>query len=155
MKFETIFLGKTKDNFLSAGIEEYTKRLKRYTTHSIKLVKEKRVSNASGETLKELEGKQLLEAVSNGAFIVALDFDGKQFSSEGFADQINKWERMNVKTVCFLIGGPDGLSDEVKKKADMLFSLSKMTFTHDMVRMFLMEQLYRAYTIKAGEKYHK
>lgn len=155
MKFETIYLGKTKDSFLSAGISEYTKRLSRYTDHSIKLVKEKKKGKMSAEKTRELEGRQLLENVSSGSFLVALDFGGKQLSSTEFADQISRWETQNVKRISFIIGGPEGLSDEVKKRANMLFSLSKMTFTHDMVRLFLLEQLYRAYTIKAGEKYHK
>ena len=76
-------------------------------------------------------------------------------SSEDFAAQITSWEMRSQKGVCYLIGGPLGLSDTVRKSCDMLLSLSKMTFTHDMTRLLLVEQLYRAYTIKAGEKYHK
>lgn len=155
MKYETIYLGKTKDSFLSEGIKEYSKRLSRYTSHSIKVIKEKKKGQMSVEKSKEFEGRQLLESIDPSSYIVALDFSGPQFSSTEFASLISKWENRNVKLVCFVIGGPDGLSDEVKQKADMLFSLSKMTFTHDMVRLFLLEQLYRAYTIKAGEKYHK
>lgn len=155
MKYETIFLGKTKDSFLSTGIAEYSKRLSHYTDHSIKLLKNKKKGQSSTAKVKEDEGQYLLSNVTAGAYIVALDFGGKQYSSEQFADLISGWERRSIKKVCFLIGGPDGLSDEVKNRADMLFSLSNMTFTHDMVRLFLLEQLYRAYTIKAGEKYHK
>jgi 23S rRNA (pseudouridine1915-N3)-methyltransferase len=84
-----------------------------------------------------------------------LDPRGKQFSSEAFAGQLDEWEMQGVKQVCYLIGGPDGHATKVLQTANLLLSLSQMTFTHDMTRMLLVEQLYRAYTIKAGEKYHK
>lgn len=155
MEYETIFLGKTKVNFLTEGIKEYDKRLSRYAKHSIRLVKEKKNSSLSVEARKLQEGRLLLDQIQEGSYIVALDFRGKQLTSEGLAEKINQLEMQNVRKVCFLIGGPDGLSDEVRNNADMLLSFSKMTFTHDMIRLFLLEQLYRAYTIKAGEKYHK
>lgn len=155
MEYETIFLGKTKVNFLTEGIKEYDKRLSRYAKHSIRLVKEKKNSSLSVDARKLQEGRLLLDQIQEGSYIVALDFRGKQLTSEGLAEKINQLEMQNVRKVCFLIGGPDGLSDEVRNNADMLLSFSKMTFTHDMIRLFLLEQLYRAYTIKAGEKYHK
>ena len=80
---------------------------------------------------------------------------GKSLSSEGLAEQVINWENTGTKNVCYLIGGPLGLSPSLLAKADLRLSFSKMTFTHDMVRLLLVEQLYRAYTIKAGEKYHK
>lgn len=103
----------------------------------------------------QAEGMLMLQAVPQGALIVALDAKGKQFTSEGFARKLADWEMQGVKQVCYLIGGPDGQSDQVLQNADLLLSLSQMTFTHDMARMLLVEQLYRAYTINAGEKYHK
>ncbi len=155
MEYETIFLGKTKVNFLSEGINEYDKRLSHYAKHSIRLIKEKKNSSLSIEARKQQEGKLLLDQISEGAYLVALDFRGKQLTSEQLADTISQWEIQNIRKVCFVIGGPDGLSDEVRNRADMMLSFSKMTFTHDMIRLFLLEQLYRAHTIKAGEKYHK
>jgi len=152
MKHELIFLGKTKDSFISEGIENYGSRLKHYTQVSARTLKEKKSGNRADITE---EGKQLLEAVPGGWLVVALDSRGRQYTSENFADVISGWEQRGVKGVCYLIGGPTGLSEEVIARADLSLSLSKMTFTHDMVRMLLMEQLYRAYTIKGGEKYHK
>jgi len=152
MKHELIFLGKTKDNFIAQGIENYVMRLKHYSQIAIKTLKEKR---AGGQANKEEEGRQLLDAVPAGWLKVALDSRGRQYTSENFAELISGWEQRGVKGVCYLIGGPTGLSPEVVDGADVCLSLSKMTFTHDMVRMLLLEQLYRAYTIKGGEKYHK
>ncbi len=152
-KFETLCIGKTKSPFLSAGIDEYQKRLSRYTSHTIRIIREK--GRYDAEKSMAIEGRQLLDKVSPGSLIAALDFGGRQYSSEQFAGLIDGWERQNIKRVVFIIGGPNGLSPEVKNRADLLLSLSKMTFTHDMARLFLLEQLYRAFTIKAGEKYHK
>lgn len=152
MKHEFIFLGKTKDSFISSGIDTYFSRLKHYTQISLRTLKEKK---KGGKADIVAEGEQLLEAVPTGWFIVALDSGGKQYTSEKFADVISGWEQRGVKGVSYIIGGPIGLSREVLEKADLCLSLSKMTFTHDMVRMLLVEQIYRAYTIKAGEKYHK
>ena len=95
------------------------------------------------------------QAVPQGAKTVVLDARGTQFSSPDFAEHLGRWEMQGVKQICYLIGGPEGHSQEVRRTADLLLSFSKMTFTHDMVRLLLVEQLYRAYTIKAGEKYHK
>lgn len=152
MKHELIFLGKTKDSFIANGIENYASRLKHYTRLTARTLKEKKSGNRA-DIIQE--GKQLLEAVPGGWLVVALDSRGRQYTSENFAEVISGWEQRGVKGVCYLIGGPTGLSKEVLTRADMSLSLSKMTFTHDMVRMLLMEQIYRAYTIKGGEKYHK
>jgi 23S rRNA (pseudouridine1915-N3)-methyltransferase len=154
MKHELLFLGKIKDGFLAAGAEEYASRLRHYTSFSITLLKEKRRSRDPMFICEE-EGLQLLQAVAPGALVVVLDPKGKHYSSEGFSQQIDQWEMQGVKQVCYLIGGPDGHGQKVIQAADLLLSLSSMTFTHDMTRMLLIEQLYRAYTIKAGEKYHK
>ncbi len=154
MKHEIVFLGKTRDPLIAKNIEEYSARLKHYTSFSISVLKEKKKSKQT-ISLKEGQGDLLLKAVPRGALIVALDSRGIQFTSESFAKKIENWELCSRKQVNYLIGGPDGLSRKVTVAADLLLSLSKMTFTHDMTRLFLIEQLYRAYTIKAGEKYHK
>ncbi len=153
MKHELLYLGKIKDRFLAEGVEEYASRLRHYTTFSITLLKEKGKMRGQLSAV-DAEGLQLLQAVPSGALVVVLDPRGKQFTSEAVAHLIDDWEMQGVKQVCYLIGGPDGHGASVLKAADLLLSLSRMTFTHDMTRMLLVEQLYRAYTIKAGEKYH-
>ena len=155
MKIELLFLGKTKDRFLADGIAEYAKRLSHYTTLSIKTLKSRGKPQSNDALVKAAEGELLLKNVTRGSFLVALDGTGKQYSSEGLSGLIDQWEQQGRQLITFLIGGPVGLSKEVLNRADLLLSLSRLTFTHDMVRMLLLEQLYRAYTIKRGEKYHK
>lgn len=129
-------------------------RLQHYTSFLITILKEKGRGRSKLLTTEE-QGKLLLQAVPAGAMVVVLDSKGKQFSSEAFSQKIEQWEMQGIKQVCYLIGGPDGHAADVLAAADLIISLSKMTFTHDMARMLLVEQLYRAYTIKAGEQYHK
>ena len=155
MKLELLFLGKTKDAFLSEGIDEYYSRLLHYVSVSVKTLKVKSKVQWNDTITRQQEGKLLLAHVPAAAFKVVLDSRGIQFTSEKMADLFDRWEQQGIKQISFLIGGALGLSSEVVQEADLLFSLSKMTFTHDMTRLILMEQLYRAFTIKAGEKYHK
>ena len=154
MKHQLLFLGKIKDKFIENGVEEYSSRLQHYTSFTITILKEK--GKGRGKIMSpEEQGKLLLQAIPAGATIVVLDSKGKQFTSESFSKKIEQWEIQGIKQVCYLIGGPDGHAAKVLGAADLLVSLSKMTFTHDMARLLLVEQLYRAYTIKAGEQYHK
>jgi 23S rRNA (pseudouridine1915-N3)-methyltransferase len=155
MKFELLLLGKTKDSYLTEGIAEFSKRLQHYTKVSVKYIQHKKKAQWSEEQEKEEDGRLLLSHVPAGALKVILDVQGSQLSSEGLADLLGKWEQRGVGQVSLLIGGPLGHAKELVAQADFLLSLSQMTFTHDMTRLFLLEQLYRAYTIKAGEKYHK
>jgi 23S rRNA (pseudouridine1915-N3)-methyltransferase len=155
MIHELPLLGKTKDPALGAGIDDYCRRLRHYTTLTLKTLKEPARNRAREEDLTLDEGRLLLKTLPAGAMAVVLDASGGQYSSEQFAGLISNWEQKGIKQVSYLIGGPCGHSAEVLRRADLLLSLSKMTFTHDMVRLLLLEQLYRAYTIKAGEKYHK
>ena len=155
MKIELLFLGKTKDSFLSEGIDEYYSRLTHYVSVSVKILKVKGKAQWNDAITKEQEGRLLLSHVPAGTFKVVLDSRGRQFTSEEMAGLIDSWELQGTRQISFLIGGALGLSSEVVQGADLLFSLSRMTFTHDMTRLFLLEQLYRAFTIKAGEKYHK
>lgn len=154
MKYEILFLGKTKGSFLAEGISEYLKRLNHYTSVNIKTVKSKKLKG-SDAFIKEKESSLLFNSIDPSSYIVALDARGKQLSSAGFSSLIDSWEQSGIKNLTFVIGGPLGFTQEILKKANIQISLSKMTFTHDMVRLFLLEQIYRAYTIKAGEKYHK
>jgi 23S rRNA (pseudouridine1915-N3)-methyltransferase len=154
MKHEIIFIGKTKDSFIQKGITEYSSRLKHYTNIQLTVLKDKSGGKSAQEAI-ESQGHQMLNAVPPGAVIVALDSRGQQFTSELFSKKIVNWELSSVKHVNYLIGGPDGISEKILQSSGLVLSFSKMTFTHDMVRMLLIEQLYRAYTIKNGEKYHK
>jgi 23S rRNA (pseudouridine1915-N3)-methyltransferase len=155
MNLELLFLGKTKDSFLKEGITEYSSRLSHYAPISVKTLRIKIKQQWNDEIIRIQEGKLLLSHVPAGAYKVVLDSRGHQYTSEGIADLISSWQSQGLKQVSFLIGGALGLSGEVLQSANLLISLSKMTFTHDMTRLFLLEQLYRAFTIKAGEKYHK
>jgi len=154
MKHNLLFLGKTKDSGIAKNIADYSSRLQHYTRLSISILRENKKGKA-GRSVKNNQGELLLRSVQPGGIVIALDSSGRQFSSESFAKKIDEYELRGIKHVSYLIGGPDGLSSDVTGSANLLLSLSKMTFTHDMVRLFLIEQLYRAYTIKAGEKYHK
>ncbi len=154
MRHEIIFLGKIKNSFLNDGVQEFRKRLEHYAPLDIRIVKDPGAGK-TGAAAKKVQGKALLGNTSSGAFKVVLDASGKQFSSEEFAASITRWEDSGIRTISWLIGGPEGHDNEVLQQADFLLSLSRMTFTHDFIRLLLLEQLYRAYTIKAGEKYHK
>lgn len=155
MIHELVFLGKTKEDFIAAGIAEYAARLQHYTRLSLQVLKERKHNGVSGSAAIEAEGDLFLAAIPAGAVSVALDVGGQQLSSEKFAALIDGWEQRGVKKASYLIGGFAGLAPKVLARADFRLSLSAMTFTHDMARLLLVEQLYRAYTIKAGENYHK
>jgi len=155
MKLVLPFLGKTKDSFIEQGIKEYSGRLKHYTALSINVLKVKKKKAWTEQQQRQEEGRVLLGSLQPVTLKIVLDSSGKQLSSKGLADRISRWEQEGRKQAAFLIGGPTGHSSEVLAEADLLLSFSRMTFTHDMIRLFLLEQLYRAYTIKAGEKYHK
>ncbi|MCF6289571.1 MAG: 23S rRNA (pseudouridine(1915)-N(3))-methyltransferase RlmH [Desulfobacterales bacterium] len=156
MKLELLFLGKTRTPYLAAGIDDFTRRLRHYTRLEIKTIREPRVrKNDPDSRLIEAETKVLLAAVSKNSLVVALDPGGRPLSSEELAGRLTGWEGRGIKTASFLIGGALGLAPSAVKAADLVLSLSAMTFTHEMARLLLVEQLYRAHTIKAGEKYHK
>ena len=154
MKHEILFLGKIKDTFISAGVDEYISRIRHYTSVDIRILKEKSRGRRKDAAIHD-QGELLLQAVPGGAYTIVLDSRGQQFESEAFAKKIEELELRGIKQASYLIGGPDGLSPAVVNAADLVLSISKMTFTHDMIRLLLAEQLYRAYTILAGEKYHK
>lgn len=154
MRLELIFPGKTKEAYLRKGIDDFSERLRHYVKTDFKIIKDRSGSHDPARAVR-LEGEQLLENCSKSACVVVLDPGGRQFSSEEFARTVEGWEGQGRQVVSFIIGGPDGLSPAVIARADLLLSLSRMTFTHEMARLLLLEQLYRAYSIKAGTKYHK
>ncbi len=154
MRLELIFPGKTREGYVKTGIDDFTKRLGHYVKFECKIIKD-RAGAGDPVRAKKMEGEKLLESCSKSAFLVALDPTGRQISSEKLAQLVENWEIQGRQVISFIIGGADGLSKAVLDKADMVLSLSKMTFTHEMARLLLLEQLYRAYNIKAGTKYHK
>lgn len=156
MKIILPLLGKTKEQYLAAGIDDFAVRLKRFAQLEMVVLKEKK--NAAKEDAARLqseEGLILLGGVPQSARVVALAPAGQQLSSEELADLLSRWEDQGVREIAFLIGGPTGLAAELVRKADYVLSLSRMTFTHEMARLLVLEQLYRAFSIKAGTGYHK
>ncbi len=155
MEIELLTVGKTTIRFVIDGIEEYTRRLKHYIPYSIRTIPDiKNTSKMDQAKQKEEEGKKILEAVSNSDYVVLLDERGKQYSSVEFSAFIEKQMVAGRRKVIFVVGGPYGFSKTVYDRADSLLSLSKMTFNHEMVRLFFTEQIYRAMTIMRGEPYH-
>jgi 23S rRNA (pseudouridine1915-N3)-methyltransferase len=155
LRFELLFLGKTKETYLAAGIKDYARRLAHYVQTDIVIVKEKKCQKGEPENLQiETESHSLLQS-AQGTYVVCLDRNGVQVDSLELAAWLQKWEMQAQKKISFIIGGPLGLSPGSLKRADLILSLSPMTLTHEMTRLLLLEQLYRACTIKAGEKYHK
>ncbi len=145
--------GKTKESYIQQGVDEFLKRLNRYTKAVLIEVKLKGRAAKSGD--KELEAKSLLERVPAHSYLVSLDPQGKNLSSEQLAETISDLENKGTGSMTFVIGGPLGISEKILQQSSLVLSLSKMTFTHDMARLLLAEQLYRAYSINAGSGYHK
>ena len=154
MKIRLLVVGKTKEKLVEEGIKEYLKRLTRYTSFEIEVIPDAKVSNKmSSNEVKQLEGKEILKKLGSD-ILVLLDEKGKEFTSVAFSQWIEKHQLNSTKQITFLIGGAFGFSDEVYKRASSKIALSKMTFTHQMIRLIFIEQVYRAFTIIKGEKYH-
>ncbi len=155
MKFFVPFLGKTRERYLDQAIVDYTKRLQRYVPVEIKVIKERHARNDAESVIMAREAEQLLNFAEKSSIIVALDPGGTMHDSPGIASIIASWENRGIQTVTFLIGGYLGLNNTVLQRADLKWSLSALTFTHEMTRFILLEQLYRACSIKCGHNYHK
>lgn len=157
MNINIVCVGKIKEKYLKDAIAEYAKRISRFAKLEItELTDEKIPENASEgqeNAVKAKEGASVMRAVKDG-YTVALCVEGKQLSSEEFAEKIQR-VCMNTSRISFIIGGSLGLDESVKKAADLKLSFSEMTFPHQLMRVILLEQLYRAFKINAGEKYHK
>ena len=154
MKIQVPFLGKTKEKYLDQAIQDYADRLRRYLPLDIKTLKSKHAKNDTNQVVMTKEAEQLLTHAASAALTVALDPTGREQTSEEIATALENWENQGIQTVCFLIGGHLGLAQQVRQQADQIWSLSRLTFTHEMTRFILLEQLYRACSIKAGHKYH-
>ena len=147
-------MSKTDVSYVKAGLDDYLSRLKHYVDFEIVTVQPKTASSASPEMVKKQEGELIIRQLQKADRIVLLDEHGKEFRSVEFADYIQRQANAAVRNLCFVIGGAFGFSEEVYKVAHEKISLSKMTFNHQMVRLFFTEQLYRAFTILNHEKYH-
>ena len=158
MKLTIICAGKIKEKYLSAGIAEFMKRLRPFAQVEIREIHEEKMpdepSAAEKEQVLQKEGEKLLKLVPSGSYLFVLDVYGSEMASEQLAEKIDQLGIQGRSSISFLIGGAFGLSKEVRAAADERLSLSQMTFTHQMVRLLLVEQIYRAFKINRHEKYH-
>lgn len=154
MKVKLIAIGKTDEKYLQDGISKYLDRLKHYISFELMVINDVKTGSKPNTLLqKEKEGELFFDKSQPNDYVVLLDENGTSFTSIAFSDYVQK--RMNASTdVVFLIGGPFGFSDKIYQRANDKISLSKMTFSHQMIRLFFVEQVYRAFTIIKGEKYH-
>lgn len=155
MKIKLLAIGKTDDKNLIKLIDVYQNRLKHYIKFELEIIPDiKNVKKLSEDQQKEKEGELILSKLQNTDVLVLLDDKGKDFSSVQFSKYLQKKMNAGLKQLVFVIGGPYGFSDAVYEKATEKVSLSKMTFSHQMIRLFFVEQLYRGFTILRGEPYH-
>ena len=154
IKIKVVCVGKIKDNYLNQGISEYLKRLSGYCSLEIIELKDEKIGNDE-EKIKEIETNKILEKVNDKDYVILLDLKGKELTSEQLADKFDGLISSGVGCYCFVIGGSLGVGDKLRNKADFLLSFSKLTFTHQMIRLFLLEQIYRSFKIINNETYHK
>ena len=155
MKIKIILIGKTHKKFLIEGENEYLSRLQHYiSVEKIEFQDVKNAKKLSEDQIKTEEGKMILSKIEKSDLVVLLDEKGKQYDSVGFANWTQDRMNRGLKYITFVIGGPYGFSDDVYAAANEKLSLSKMTFSHQMIRMLFLEQLYRGFTILKNEPYH-
>jgi 23S rRNA (pseudouridine1915-N3)-methyltransferase len=154
MKIKLISIGKTDEVYIQDGIDKYLKRLKHYVQFENVIIKDVKVGKNTNSSLqKTLEEQEVLKHLSQNDYVILLDENGAEYGSVNFSKYIQK--RLNSgRDIIFVIGGPFGFSERMYERADSKIALSKMTFSHQMVRLFFVEQLYRSFTILKGEKYH-
>ncbi|MCE0450702.1 23S rRNA (pseudouridine(1915)-N(3))-methyltransferase RlmH [Brevibacillus sp. AF8] len=159
MQISIITVGKLKEKYLREGIDEYSKRLSAYCKLQVIEVNDEKapeeMSTAEMEQVKRKEGERILAQIKQDQYVIALAIDGQMWSSEKLSAEMDKLALHGRSQVAFVIGGSLGLADQVLKRADALLSFSKMTFPHQLVRLVLLEQVYRAFRISRGEPYHK
>ena len=158
MKITVVTAGKIKEKYLTAGINEFLKRLGPFANVKIVEINEEKMKDNPSEAEKQQtlqqEGQRLLRQVPEGSYLFVLDVYGQQLSSEKLAAKLDNLALQGRSNITFLIGGAFGLSEEVRQAADFRLSFSPMTFTHQMIRLLLVEQIYRCFKINRGEKYH-
>ena len=159
MKISIITVGKLKEKYLKQGIDEYLKRLSAYAKVEIIEVADEKapehLSEAEMEEVKRKEGERILSHLSEDTYVITLEISGRMLSSEQLAAKIDELSTYGKSKLAFIIGGSLGLSKEVQNRSDLALSFSKMTFPHQLMRLILLEQIYRAYRINRGEPYHK
>ena len=154
MKITIVAIGKKHDPKLLSIIEDYTKRLNHYVKSEWKLVEAKITSSMTNEQIKNAESDVMSSLLSNEDTVILLDERGTELSSVELATKLQHFMNSSTKNMVFIIGGAYGVNEKLMKRADFTLSLSKLVFPHQLVRLILIEQLYRAHTILAGEKYH-
>ena len=159
MKIKIVTVGKLKEKYLKDGIAEYSKRISRFATvEMVELADEKtpdRASDSENEKILDVEGNRILSKIGDREFVVVLAIEGKSLSSEEFSKQLEQASINGFSTLTFVIGGSLGLSKEVKKRANLSVSFGHLTLPHQLMRLVLTEQIYRAFTIQQGSPYHK
>lgn len=159
MKIKIVTVGKLKEKYLKDGIAEYSKRLSRFANlEMIELADEKtpdRASDSENQKILELEGTRILSKIGDRDFVIVLAIEGKTLSSEEFSKQLEQAPVNGFSTLTFVIGGSLGLSPQVKKRANLSISFGRLTLPHQLMRLVLVEQIYRAFTIQQGSPYHK
>lgn len=159
MNIDILCVGKIKEKYLRDAVDEYLKRLSRYCKLNIIEVADEKTADGQGEALdervKKLEGERLLKYLKEDAFKVTLEIEGSQADSIELADKIKELGIKGISHIQFVIGGSLGICEDVIKRADMHLSFSKMTFPHQLMRVILLEQIYRSFKINSGEPYHK
>ena len=159
MKIKIYAIGKIKENYLKIGIDEYLKKIKPYSQIEIVEVNDEPIpnnpNNSEIEIAKNKEGERVLQLIKPGEYLIGLDLGKKELESPAFAEYLNKKMENSGASLSFVIGGSYGLSDELKNRCNDSISLSKMTFLHQMTRLILLEQIYRAFKILRNETYHK
>lgn len=159
MNITIIAVGKIKEKYISGGIKEFTKRLSGYCNLKIIEVKDEPTKENMSETeeniIKDKEGEKILSKISNDSYIISLCIEGNQLSSNELSEKVDELALTGKSNIIFIIGGSVGLSNEVIKKSNMKLSFSKMTFPHQLMRLILLEQVYRSFRISRGEPYHK
>lgn len=155
MKISLLAIGKTDNKHLQSLIDDYSKRLGFYVTFEMEIIPDVRNAKNLSETLqKKAEGDEILKRISTSEILILLDEKGKSYSSENFSEFLQKKMNSGIKNLVFAIGGPYGFSEEIYERSNGKMSLSSMTFSHQMVRLFFIEQLYRGFTILRNEPYH-
>lgn len=159
MKITIISVGKLKEQYLIDGIKEYSKRLSKYTQIDEIVLSDEAIPNKTSEALdfqiKEKEGRKIIDVIPSKSYVIVLDLKGKMLSSEELASKILDIQTYNSSNITFVIGGSLGLSNEVINKSDFRLCFSKMTFPHQLMKLILFEQIYRAFKINNNETYHK
>ena len=159
MKIKVVTVGKLKEKYLKDGIAEYSKRITRFAKlEMIELADEKtpdKASESENQKILEIEGQRILSKVGDRDFVIVLAIEGKTFSSEEFSKQLEEASIKGFSTLTFIIGGSLGLAQDVKKRSNLSVSFGRLTLPHQLMRLVLVEQIYRSFTIQQGSPYHK